>query len=280
MRSWLDFALAQTPGVYSRLLGRRRRVNREKLAFLAIVRRGDVVFDVGANVGYYTLLFSHLVGSRGQVHAFEPVPPTFELLAANVERERRFDNVVLNDCALAAADGSLPLFVPGSDYGQASIARHGAGSWAAPREVLTYTCRATTVDGYLGTQRGERPPSFVKCDVEGAELRVLEGAVATLRKRPPLLHLEVNADWTRSLGYEPLDLVRFLAGFGYSRFLLVDDHIRALDDPGRELALLRGSANLICAVPEAHGERLRRLLTGVRGAGSTRRAVPEPGLDA
>src|ERR1700680_1863823 len=180
MRSWLNFALAQAPGIYARLLGRRRRVNCEKLAFLAIVRRGDIVFDVGANDGYYTLLFSHLVGRRGQVHAFEPVPPTFGLLEANVGRERRFDNVVLNNCALDAADGSLPLFVPQSDHGQASIARQSAGSWAAPQEVRTYTCRARTVDGYV-REHSEEPPAFVKCDVEGAELRVLSGAVETLR---------------------------------------------------------------------------------------------------
>ena len=279
VRSWLNFALAQAPGVYARLLGCRRRADHEKLAFLAIVRRGDVVFDVGANTGYHTLLFSHLVGRRGQVHAFEPVPPTFGILEANVKRERHFDNVALNNCALAATDDSLPLFVPGSDYGQASIARHGAGSWAAPQKIVTYTCRATTVDAYLGAY-DLQPPSFVKCDVEGAELRVLTGAVDTLRKLPPLLSLEVNADWTRSLGYEPHDLVRFLAGFGYCRFLLVDGRIRVLDDPGRELAALAGSANLICAVPEIHGARLRRLLATVSRAEAKRRAVPASGPGA
>ena len=259
MRSWLNFALAQAPGIYARLTRCRRQVNCEKLAFLALVRRGDVVFDVGANHGYYTVLFSHLAGSSGRVHAFEPVPPTFELLAANVKRECRFDNVVLNQCALAAADGELPLFVPQPDLAQASIARQSA--WPASQEVRTYSCRATTVDAYLGS-RGEPPPAFVKCDVEGAELRVLAGAAATLRQRPPLLHLEVNADWTRTLGYEPPELVRFLAGFGYARFLLVDERIRVLDDPQRDLSLLQGTANLICAVPAAHDARLRRLLGG------------------
>jgi FkbM family methyltransferase len=279
VRSWLNFALAQAPGVYARLLGCRRRPNQEKLAFLALVRRGDVVFDVGANTGYYTVLFSHLVGRRGQVHAFEPVPPTFGILEANVKRERHFDNVALNNCALAAADGCLPLFVPGSDHGQASIAHHGTGSWAAQQKITTHICRATTVDGYVGAHR-QRRPSFVKCDVEGAELRVLAGAVDTLRKLPPLLHLEVNADWTHTLGYEPLELVRFLAGFGYSRFLLVNDRIRVLDDPRRELAVLEGSANLICAVPEAHGARLHRLLAAVARVAATRRAEPESGPGA
>ena len=49
----------------------------EKRVYLALVREGDVVFDIGANLGHFTLLFSDLVGRRGEVHAFEPVPPTF-----------------------------------------------------------------------------------------------------------------------------------------------------------------------------------------------------------
>lgn len=248
-------------------------MNLEKLAFLAVVRRGDVVFDVGANQGYYTLLFSHLVGRGGRVHAFEPVPPTFADLASHVERERRFDNVTLNDCALADAAGHLPLFVPDLDYGQASIAQHAAGSWATAAQVRRYDCRATTVDDYLGKRGGGASPSFVKCDVEGAELRMLEGATETLRRHPPLLHLEVNPDWTRTLGYEPPELVRFLAAFGYSSFLSVDERIRPLLDPVTELAALRGSANLICGIPDAHAGRLDRLLAWAppaSGSGASR----------
>jgi len=266
VRSWLDFALAQRPGLYAGLLRRRQSVNLEKLSFLALVERGDVLLDAGANGGYYTVLFSHLVGRRGRVHAFEPLPPTFAALAAYVGRERRFDNVVLNDSALAAGDGVAELFVPGSDHGHAAIARHLAGTWALAPEVRSYTRPAITIDTYLSA-RGEEPPAFVKCDVEGAELRVLEGAAATLRRRPPILHLEVNPDWTRTLGYEPSDLVRFLAAYGYSRFYLVGDVVsRVLTDPLRELAAFQGSENLICAVPEIHGARLRRLrLTGAGG---------------
>jgi FkbM family methyltransferase len=259
VKPWLRFALAQAPGLYSWALRRRTAVNLEKLTFLALVRRGDVVLDIGANLGYYTLLFSHLVGRRGRVHAFEPVPTTFSLLAAAVARERRFANVALNACALSAANGELRLYVPGKDHGQAAIVRHRAGAWRDAPEVETHLCRAATLDGYLQA-RGEAPPAFVKCDTEGAELLVLEGAVETLRRRPPLLHLEINADWMRDLGYGPPDLVRFLAPFGYSRFLLVDDlAARRLAEPAAELADFAGSANLICAVPELHAARLRRL---------------------
>jgi FkbM family methyltransferase len=287
MRSWLDFALAQVPDLYALLLRRQRVVNLEKLDFLALVRRGDVVIDAGANLGTYTLLFSHLVGRRGRVHAFEPAPPTFTALSRRLAREARFANVVPNRRALAATAGDVDLYVPGSDHGQAAIVRHHAGSWTEARELRTFRCEAVTVDGYLAA-RGEGPPDFIKCDVEGAELRVLEGATATLRRRPPLLHLEVNPTWSRDVGYAPSDLVRFLVSHGYSRFYLADDlACRALLDPLRELASFQGSANLICGVPELHDARLRRLplargadatgLTGASGgAGTPGAAGPEP----
>ena len=260
MRRLLDFALAQAPGLYAAILKRRRQVNVEKLVFLAVVEKGDVVFDVGANLGYYTLLFSHLAGRRGRVHAFEPIPGTFAALAAGLAREWRFDNITLNECALGESAGSFPFFVPDADHGQASMARHAAGSWCRPREVRSYDCRVRTLDGYA-QETGARP-SFVKLDVEGAELLVLRGGTATLQACRPLLHLEVNPDWTRSHRYAPPEIVRFLTALGYSRFLLVDREVRPLAGPEAALAALdalAGSANLLCAVPGLHDARLSRL---------------------
>lgn len=257
MRSLLDFALAQAPGLYAGLLKRRRRVNVEKLVFLSVVQREDAVFDVGANAGYYTLLFSHLVGRKGRVHAFEPIPETFAALTAALRREGHFGNVVANDCALGDREGVLPLFVPGSDFGQASLAQHGAGSWREPGKITRHECRVRTLDGYA-RESGARP-TFLKVDVEGAELPVLRGGLKTLESCRPLLYLEVNPDWTRGFGYAPPDVPRLLAGLGYARFLLVDQEIRPLADPEAALAALSGSANLLCAVPGLHDARLRRL---------------------
>jgi FkbM family methyltransferase len=258
MKAWLDLVLARMPRLYGGFLRASRPVERDRRTLLALVRRRDVVLDVGANAGTYTVLLSNLVGRRGRVHAFEPVPPTFAALAARVARQRCFDNVALNDCALAASDGPLRLYVPGTDFDQAAIAYHDTGSWQHADEVVSYTSRATTLDAYLAAH-GDALPAFMKCAVEGAELRVLEGAAATLRRAAPLLQLAINPDWTRNLGYRPPDLVRFLTGYGYSRFYLMSEAPHLLADPLRELAGLRGAASLVCAVAGRHDDRLRRL---------------------
>jgi FkbM family methyltransferase len=267
MHPLLESAFARVPGLYARLVGLRRRPNIEKIAFLRLLHRGDTVLDIGANAGYYTLLFSHLAGPRGHVHAFEPIPPTFALLSSHITHGRRFDNAVLNNCAVSdaadAAGGPLTLFVPGADFGQASLARHhNAGSWQREEPVRSWPATAVTLDSYCAALPRL---DFIKCDVEGAELKVLRGAAATLRRFTPLLSLEVCADWTEGFGYEPADLVRFLAPFGYSRFYLAGETLRPLgvaaDAAEAELAAggLPGSASLLCAVPERHGERLAKL---------------------
>ena len=72
--------LARHPRLYSRVIASARPGSVEKKVFLQVIREGDVVVDVGANDGYFTLLFSDIVGANGAVHAFEPVTPTFDRL--------------------------------------------------------------------------------------------------------------------------------------------------------------------------------------------------------
>jgi FkbM family methyltransferase len=260
MRSLLESSLIYLPGLYAWLIGRRRRPNLEKIVFLSLVRRGDSVVEVGANTGYYTRLFSQLVGARGRVHAFEPIPPTFAELQANL-RHAPAGRVVLNNCALAEEEATVDLYLPGEDHGQAALTRHTFGSWAAADvPVHTYPCRTTALDVYAATA-GLTALSFVKCDVEGAELLVLRGARETIHRFKPLLFLEVSRHWTAGFGYAPADLARFLEALGYSRFFLVGDEILPLSDLPRTLAddRLPDSANLLCADPGLHARRLARL---------------------
>lgn len=67
----LNFLFAQYPLLYRKILQTRKHLNFEKLFFLSVLERGDIVIDVGANRGYYTILFSHVVGNSGKVYAFE-----------------------------------------------------------------------------------------------------------------------------------------------------------------------------------------------------------------
>jgi FkbM family methyltransferase len=264
LRSHAESLLTGWPALYDALLRRRPGHDLDKRVFLRLVRPGDVVFDVGANLGYYTRLFSRLAGRRGAVHAFEPAPPTFAALSRGLAREG-CRNVTVNGVAVGAAAGTASLYLPGDDHGQASLARQAEGSWAAAAPVTEFAVPVTTLDAYAAA-RDVRAVHFVKCDVEGAELGVLQGGAALLARDHPLLHLEVSYQWARSFGHGPEAVVGLLAALGYSAFYRLQGEARLLGDPAAELADLRqgGSANLLCAVPARHAERLRTVVRRAR----------------
>jgi len=229
--------LARRPRLYSRLLRWSGRGSLEKRLFVQLVGAGQVICDIGANRGQFTLLFSELTGPKGEVHAFEPGPATFGLLEKALARQA---NCRLNNVALGESRGSAVLCQPGTDDGQASLRPHAAGSWSNAPTVEQHEIRMTTLDNYaLSLDRLD----FIKCDVEGAEMLVLRGARATLARFAPVLFLEVYEEWTRAFGYRPADLISFLVEAGYDMFFLVDESVRRID-PGTEI---QGPANLLCA---------------------------------
>lgn len=231
--------LASKPRIYLRLLRLAGRGSIEKRVFLSLVRRGSVVLDIGANRGDFTELFADLAGTRGAVHAFEPVPPTFAMLKTRVGSR---SNVHLHNIALGEIAGTATLHVPGEIDGQASLRTHEHGAWAESAERQHHECRMLALDEVAR----ELPRlDFIKCDVEGAELLVLRGARETLERFSPVIFLEVFDEWTRAFDYTPADLVTFIRAAGYTTIFLVAESVRPLCDP----AGIRGSVNLLCAKP-------------------------------
>jgi FkbM family methyltransferase len=257
MKKWL----ARNPAIYRSAIRHGLLGNIDRLLFLQAVRRGDIVLDVGANVGDVTELLSDIVGRSGHVHAFEPVAPTYQRLLDRCSHPLCDRNLTLNNFGFSDQAGSLPIVVPSGDFGQASMVSHEAGSWGKSTDRNEYVCQVTTLDEYAKESLGRRL-DFIKVDVEGAELLVLRGGVMTLRAHRPVLYLEISPQWTKGFGYAPPDLVRFLAVLGYSRFFLVQGTVFELDAPDDVgPARLSGSADLLCCPPGAAEDRLKSLLS-------------------
>jgi FkbM family methyltransferase len=251
MKTGLERILCRWPGLYLTLLRITGRASLEKRAFLALIRPGETVLDIGANRGYFTRLFSWIAGRRGAVHAFEPQPGTFAILRTAMDRAGRPPNVTLNLCALGDTNGPAILHQPEGDDGQASLRTHRDGSWTEAPSVHRYDCQVRTLDEYAAKMTRL---DFIKCDVEGAEMLVVRGGRATLKRLAPLLWLESNPDWTRGFGYTPEHLVAELRSLGYDRFFSAGETLAPLTDA--ELA--RGT-NLLCAVSRVHASRLAAL---------------------
>jgi FkbM family methyltransferase len=260
----VEYLLARSRRLHLAALRARGTSSGEKLAFVALVGGGDTVWDVGANVGYFTVLFSDLVGRAGSVHSFEPMPETFARLSANVRRRIVVNNVRLHNVACANETGDVALHLPGGDYGQASLSnRHRGGSWSQQAAVTTFRCRGVRLDEYEELNSLHRV-NFLKCDVEGAELLALSGARSTLVRDQPVLCLEVSGDWTRSFDYSPSEIMQFLQGVGYDWFALCGGsspafQISAEEAPDR--LECDSTLNLLAAVRSRHSARISRLLS-------------------
>ena len=185
--------LAESGGKVLRVLGGTYEPEQTR-AFEELIRLGDTVLDVGAHVGYYTLLSSILVGAKGRVFAFEPNPRNYHYLDRHVYLNG-CRNVTTVPAAVSDRAGTAQ-FQFGSGSGTGKLASKGA------LEVLTIT-----LDDFCA-ERGLNP-SAVKIDVEGAELEVLEGARKVLSTDRPTVFLSTHgADLhTRSLAV--------LIGHGY-----------------------------------------------------------------
>jgi FkbM family methyltransferase len=146
--------------------------------FASLVQVGDVVYDVGANAGYYTLLASRLCGAAGRVIAMEPLPRNLDFLQQHL-RLNRSSNVTVLDVALAEA--------PGSARFRASVGS-AEGSLAADGDIEV---RVTTIDAIVQDCIAP-PPRLIKMDIEGGELAALRGAREVLRKHRPVLLLATH----------------------------------------------------------------------------------------
>lgn len=152
----------------------------EYATFHREVRAGDVVLDIGANLGAYTLAFGQWVGPSGRVYAFEPAPDARAGLERHVSLNALDDRIVIRPEAVSAAPGTARFLASGAS----------GSNRIAPGDPGGDVVATTSVDAFcapLGLK-----PDVIKIDVEGAELDVLKGARATIASAGPGLRLYVE----------------------------------------------------------------------------------------
>lgn len=215
-----------------------------------IVAPGDTVFDVGANMGFYTIFLSRLVGNRGTVISVEPVQSTFKLLQHMVNK-LHLNNVRCFNMAMSSHAGTVKMEVPVStsgeeDYYLARIVSEEKES--SNRKIVT---EVKTIDGIVGEQK--LGVSFLKIDVEGHELKCLHGAKSLLEAQKPLILIEVwgNPDdeseegrktfvFLRQLGYTPYLWrneefhIRKTGELSVNYFFMAEHHEKVIKKLGRE----------------------------------------------
>jgi FkbM family methyltransferase len=166
-----------------------------------LIREGDVVFDIGANIGLHSVFFSTLVGPKGRVYAFEANSELYPVLRRTIAE---LGNCELLEFGLSDADVTGSLHVP-ENREMASL-----GNWTE-MDVSQRPCTLRTLDGALASGL-VTAPDFVKCDIEGAEILMLRGG-RDLFASPgaPIVLAEANGMAARALGYSSAEIPQFLA---------------------------------------------------------------------
>ena len=231
-----------------------------------LIKPGMTVLDIGAHVGYYTKLFSKLVGNTGRVIAFEPHPLHFTLLCKNVWS---FRNVTPVQVAVAEQKGRADLYDFLSESGSASLHYDErkrdwqrsllSGREIAPRiikdlPVNTYMVKTTTMDSWLAEARIEQV-DFIKMDIEGTETKALRGMKQTIQSLAGLsMIMEFNPHALESFGVDPVKALKELQEIGFSRVMIIEDNGRLIEVENngvitqltRELMERVARVNLLC----------------------------------
>jgi len=151
---------------------------KKQQALRRVIAPGDVVYDLGANVGYYTLLASVLVGDRGHVYSFEPLPTNVAVLKRHIAMNQIHNCTVL-EVAVASTDGEA-RFDPSARGDLAHFSSQGSE-----------TVRTASLDSLL-EHAALRPPRVMKIDIEGAEFDALRGAARTIETHRPTILLATH----------------------------------------------------------------------------------------
>lgn len=180
--------------------------------FINFLREGDTFLDVGAHIGYYTLLASVLVGESGKVHSFEPTPRTFISLQHNVHAKK---NITVNNNAVLDEEKEITFF----DYGPKfsafnSFHKRTSEDIYFKDDAEKITVKTVSLDKYC--VRNTISPTVIKIDAEGAEHLILQTMTDILQKDKPLVTIEVTGgdEWEENCTHS----IDILLSHGYIPF--------------------------------------------------------------
>lgn len=216
--------------------------------FESCLRPGSVVLDIGANIGWFSLVAARATGPAGLIHAFEPRPETARMLHRTIADNRLKDRIQVWEVALDDEAGERQLCWDDASRNPGHSFLAGPDAHGDPSGLAAARVRAGRLDDLLP----DVAPDVVKIDVEGAEPRVIAGARRALARRRPVVLSELFPEQLeRVSGSSPSAYIAQMASLGYGCYLLEDGV------PGRRLADFPADATreLVSVVFESSGRR-------------------------
>jgi FkbM family methyltransferase len=210
-----------------------------------LVADGDNFFDIGANIGWYSL---NIAASRraSTVYAFEPIPDTYARLQANLALNAA-GNIRPYHFGLSDQAGEFTFYYPAEGSGNAS-----AVNLTGRGDVRTAQCSVRTLDSFAA-ETGVRV-DFIKCDVEGAELLVFQGGRATIARDLPIVLAEILRKWSAKFNYNPNEIFALFRSLGYQAYTSSAGRLRPFGTMDEQTI----PTNFFFLHQEKHAELLRQ----------------------
>lgn len=184
--------------------------DKETLFFKKLLGPGDIFFDIGANVGYYSFLASQFVGNTGMVYAFEPISSNVTSFEENIHANA-IANIIINPVAVGSENGSIILYTENEELGNSGWASR-IRSIRRTKEVLV---EVISLDEYIQKENISHV-HLVKMDIEGSELDALKGGQLLFSKEDaPDIICEVNPFLLGLINLNSTALTRYLKNYGY-----------------------------------------------------------------
>ena len=219
------------------------------------VKPGMTVLDVGANIGYFSLMAARFTGENGRVWAFEPVPTMLEILNLNVRNNALQNIITVIPQAVSNVPGTTAMYVNAMASGWSSL--YGEASATLPPEIRAQQERieigCITLDDWAAQHKWPTV-DLIKMDIEGAEKQALEGMIQLSRKNARLkLIIEFNIRTLQAAAITPEELFVAIHACGFDNISIIADKLQPLDIPIDVSQLLREihegngeSVNLFC----------------------------------
>jgi FkbM family methyltransferase len=185
----------------------------------ALIEPGQTVIDIGANIGFYTNIFSDIVGSNGKVHAFEPDVTNYSHIK---KISGKNNNVVLRQKAVSDKTEPLKIFT-------SKLLNVDHRTYPVEQYESSYDIEAVSIDDYVA---GSFKVDFIKMDIQGHELKALRGMKKTLGVFQPILLTEFWPSGLKQAGDSADEYLSLVQSYGYSIYQL---NGRAISNFRREI---------------------------------------------
>ncbi len=196
----------------------------------SLVKKGDVVLDLGANIGYFTLLAAKLVGEKGRVFSFEPEPTNFKYLTKNIQLNNYTQVKAMQNAVSQKSGEKIKLFICEYESGHHTINQpngikdYGGGKHIA-EIVNSIEIETVSIDD-LYKNVIKTPVNFIKMDVEGAEMLALLGMEQTIKESKSLkMVIEFFPLLIKDMGNSPEEFAKkLLKDYGFSMYVVSGEY--------------------------------------------------------